>query len=70
MIFKKIAMEIDQFSEESFSELKLILEDVVCIDEEYKGKEKPEFELPPKGKKIFNLRVIGDNSTFDFEIIN
>ena len=27
MIFKKIAMEIDQFSEESFSELKLILED-------------------------------------------
>ena len=66
---KGFIIGVENVSDKNYK-LKLILEDVVCIDEEYKGKEKPEFELPPKGKKIFNLRVIGDNSTFDFEIIN
>ena len=65
---KGFIIGVENVSDKNYK-LKLILEDTYCIDEEYKGKEKPEFELPPKGKKIFNLRVTGEDATFDFEII-
>ena len=65
---KGFIIGVENVSDKNFK-LKLILENCYCIDEEYKGKEKPEFELPPKGKKIFNLRLTTDNATFDFEII-
>ena len=49
--------------------LRLILEDVFCIDDEYAGKGNPEFKLLPKSKKIFNVRVTGKDPSFDIEFI-
>jgi hypothetical protein len=65
---KGFIIAVENVSDKSFK-LKLILENAYCIDEEYKGKEKPEFDLQPKGKKIFNLRVTSEDASFDFEII-
>ena len=50
--------------------LNLILKDVYDINNEYFGKENIIFDIPPKGKKVFNAKIKPDAKDPGFEIKN